>query len=124
MGLLILTKVLFIGTIVFFYTMFLYNYAQFLKRGYGKPDSSPGTMTGYCVRYTTYFAFAIMEIIASGLFYNWNNPFTSSKLLGFSNIWDIISIILALIPVIFTIVIIIAAIISDIKQKITRRVKK
>ncbi len=96
--------------------MFKYNYVQFLKRGYGKPDSSPSTMTGYRVRYTNNFVFTIMEIIASGLFYNWNNPITSSKLLGYSNIWDIISIIMALIPVIFTIITIIAAILSDIRE--------
>ena len=45
---------------------------------------------------------------------------TSLKLSGFSNIWEIISIILALIPVIFTIVTIIATILSDIRQKIIR----
>jgi preprotein translocase subunit SecG len=113
MGLLILTKALFIGTTVFFASCFMYNYVQFLKRGYGEPDSSPGTMTGYSVRYTNNFVFTIMEIIASGLFYNWNNPITSSKLLGFSNIWDIISIIMVLIPVIFTVITIIAAILSE-----------
>lgn len=116
MGLLILTKTLFIGTTVFFASCFMYNYVQFLKRGYGKSDSSPDTMIGYRVRYTNNFVFTIMEIIASGLFYNWNNPITSSKLLGYSNIWDIISIIMALIPVIFTIVTIIAAILSDIRE--------
>lgn len=68
MGLLILTKALFIRTTVFFASCFMYNYVQFLKRGYGKPDSSPDTMTGYRVRYTNNFVFTIMEIIASGLF--------------------------------------------------------
>lgn len=42
-----------------------------------------------------------------------NNPITSSKLLGPSNIWDIISIIMVLIPIIFTVITIIAAILSE-----------